>query len=126
VAYNRRFAEVFHDLRRTRGLTYRELAARTVHLDPEGKGLTHGYLASLAKGNETPTKRAIEVIANALEIEPQVFVEWRLAVVRTHFDEQAVGLERAATNLSDLANLLDSLSCTDQTELYSDLSGLLL
>jgi transcriptional regulator with XRE-family HTH domain len=126
VAYNRRFAEVFHDLRRTRGLTYRELAARTVDLDPRGKGLTHGYLASLAKGYETPTTRAIEVIANALDIEPQVFVEWRLAAVRKHFDEQAVGLERAATNLSDLANLLDRLSSSDRTQLHSDLSHLLL
>lgn len=118
MANNRSFAEVFHELRRERGLTYRELAAHTRQADPQGKGLSPGYMAALAKGDEVPTKRVIETLALALDVEPQAFIEWRLAMVRSHFDEQAAGLEQAATNLCDLASMLRAVSASEQTDLY--------
>lgn len=54
----------------------------------------------LANGEEHPTMRAMENIAQALQIPPTYFAEYRLAVARAALDERVVGLEKALLALN--------------------------
>jgi transcriptional regulator with XRE-family HTH domain len=76
-------------------LSYRALSERTHHADPAGDGLTHGHLANLVAGRTRPSRRALELIAHALELEPDHFAEYRLAALRDQLDERRVGFDAA-------------------------------
>ena len=67
-----------------RRLSYRALSERTRRADAAGDGLTHGHLANLVAGRARPSPRALELIAGALEVEPDHFAEYRLAELRDH------------------------------------------
>ena len=60
-----------------RGLTYRGLAQTTRALD--GRGMTHAHINMLANGHDRPSMRAMELIAQACDIAPDYFAEYRLA-----------------------------------------------
>ena len=89
------FAEVVTARKTELGLSYRTLSARTKELDPEGRGLSTAYLVQLFKGNEDPIPRAIRLIAAALDLEPDDFLEYRLHLARAWLDER-IDFERAA------------------------------
>ena len=56
------------------GVTYRALAART--------GLSAGYLNHLVHGNRpVPSNDVVETLADALDVEPEHFREYRLRVI---------------------------------------------
>ena len=56
------------------GVTYRALAAKT--------GLSAGYLNHLVHGNRpVPSNEVVETLADALEVEPEHFREYRLRVI---------------------------------------------
>ena len=56
------------------GVTYRALAAKT--------GLSAGYLNHLVHGNRpVPSNGVIDRLADALEVEPEHFREYRLRVI---------------------------------------------
>jgi transcriptional regulator with XRE-family HTH domain len=58
------------ELLSTRGLTYQQLASKT--------GLSAGYLNHLAKGTRlAPPDPALRLIARALRVEPEFFLEYR-------------------------------------------------
>lgn len=78
-----------------RQLSYRALSERTRRADPAGAGLTHGHLAKLIAGRARPSRRALELIARALELEPYYFAEYRLAELRDQLDERRVGFDAA-------------------------------
>jgi transcriptional regulator with XRE-family HTH domain len=82
----------------SRGFTYRKLADATRGLD--GKGITHAHINMLANGHDKPSTRAMELIAQACEIDPEYFAEYRLAVAMRELDPAEVGLERALENLN--------------------------
>jgi len=81
-----------------RGLTYRSLADITRELN--GKGMTHGHLNQLAAGREKPSLRAMELLAQACDVPPEHFAEYRLAAAMRELDPEVVGLEQALANLS--------------------------
>jgi transcriptional regulator with XRE-family HTH domain len=81
-----------------RGLTYRALAERIRALDR--KGITHAHINMLANGHDKPSMRAMELIAQACDVEPGYFAEYRLAVAMRELDPNAVGLEQALANLN--------------------------
>lgn len=84
-------------------LTFRRLALLTRDADPSGKGLTHGYLGALARGEEdSPSLKAIELISRGAGVEPGYFAEYRLAMVRRRFDEREIGLDEALSALAEL------------------------
>jgi transcriptional regulator with XRE-family HTH domain len=56
---------------------------------------SHGHIANLASGHERPSRRALELIAHALELEPDYFAEYRLAELRDQLDERRVGFDAA-------------------------------
>jgi transcriptional regulator with XRE-family HTH domain len=64
------FAEGLEDLMQERGVTYRELAAAT--------GFSPGYLNRIVTGTRpVPSDAAIKVIARAVRVRPDHFLEYR-------------------------------------------------
>jgi transcriptional regulator with XRE-family HTH domain len=78
-----------------RQLSYRALSECTRRVDAAGHGLTHGHVANLIAGRARPSRRALELIAHALELEPDHFAEYRLAELRDQLDERHVGFDAA-------------------------------
>jgi len=92
------FGEALRALMGERDLTYRSLAEATRSLD--GKGMTHAHLNMLANGHDKPSMRAMDLIAQACEVEPEYFAQYRLAAAMRELDPAEVGLEQALENLS--------------------------
>lgn len=99
----RPFAEVATSRKQALGLSFRQLERRTKDLDDTGRGLSSAYLVQLLNGNEHPVPRNITLTAQALEMEPEAFVEYRLHQIRDAFDER-VSFERAVRNLDALGD----------------------
>lgn len=77
-----------------RNLTFRDLAAKTKRNDR--RGLSHTYLVQMARGTaERTSAAAIEIVAQALTIDPSEIAEYRLAKAREQLDPAQVGLDRA-------------------------------
>lgn len=96
---------------RQKRISYRDLARKTRELDPEGKGLSHGYIASLGRGEEEhPSRRAMALLAQSLGLEVEEFAEWQLLEARSMLDESHVGLETALSNLGHFTRMLASIS----------------
>jgi len=69
------------------GVTYRELAART--------GLSAGYLNHLVHGNRpVPSNDVIETLAQALDVEPEHFREYRLRVITERLESMPDLIDR--------------------------------
>jgi transcriptional regulator with XRE-family HTH domain len=92
------FGEALRALMDARGLTYRGLAQAIREIDD--KGLTHAHINMLANGHDKPSLRAMELIAQACEVEPEYFAEYRLALAMRELDPSQVGLEQALENLN--------------------------
>jgi transcriptional regulator with XRE-family HTH domain len=92
---DRPITEELPALMRTHALSYRAVAATTQQIDPSGRGLTHGHIANLASGHERPSRRALELLAAAFELQPCYFAEHRLAQLREQLDERRVGFDAA-------------------------------
>jgi transcriptional regulator with XRE-family HTH domain len=92
------FGDALRTLMSERGLTYRSLAEMTRLLD--GRGMTHAHLNMLANGHDRPSMRAMALIAQACEVQPEYFAEYRLAAAMRELDPAEVGLEQALENLS--------------------------
>jgi transcriptional regulator with XRE-family HTH domain len=92
------FGDTLRRLMERRGLTYRALADATRRLD--GKGMTHAHINMLANGHDRPSLRAMELIAEACEVTPEHFAEYRLAAAMRELDPAEVGLEQALANLN--------------------------
>jgi transcriptional regulator with XRE-family HTH domain len=69
------------------GLTYRGLAAKTQ--------LSAGYLNHLVHGNRpVPSKEIVERLAEALDIEPEHFREYRLRVITDRLEARPDMIDR--------------------------------
>ena len=75
------------------GTTYRGLAART--------GLSAGYLNHLVHGNRpVPSNDVIKRLADALDVEPEHFREYRLRVITDQLEEMPDLVDRLYKRLS--------------------------
>src|SRR5271154_647308 len=92
------FGDALRALMAERGFSYRSLAEATRKLD--GKGMTHAHINMLANGHDKPSRRAMELIAQACDVDPMYFAEYRLAAAMRELDPAEVGLERALENLN--------------------------
>lgn len=97
----RPFAELATARKEELGLSFRELARRTQELAEDGRGLSAAYLVQLLNGNEHPVPRTLELIAPALDLSADSFVEFRLHAARQLLDER-VDFDRAVENLVSL------------------------
>ena len=69
------------------GVTYRALAAKT--------GLSAGYLNHLVHGNRpVPSSEVIERLADALGVEAEHFVEYRLRVITERLEQLPAMIDR--------------------------------
>jgi transcriptional regulator with XRE-family HTH domain len=92
------FGASLRALMESRGLSYRKLSDETRRLD--GRGMTHAHINMLANGRDKPSTRAMELIAQVCEVEPDYFAEYRLAMAMRDLDPNQVGLEQALANLN--------------------------
>ena len=92
------FGEALRALMSERDLTYRSLAEVTRQLD--GKGMSHAHINMLANGHDKPSLRAMELIAQACDVDPGYFAQYRLAHAMRELDPEQVGLEQALENLN--------------------------
>jgi transcriptional regulator with XRE-family HTH domain len=92
------FGDALRALMTERGLSYRGLAEATRELD--GRGMTHAHINMLANGHDKPSTRAMELVAQACDVQPDYFAEYRLAAAMRALDPAEVGLEQALENLN--------------------------
>ncbi len=97
------FPRVLRALMHAKGLSFRALAAETARHDPSGRGITHGHLGQLAGAHQHPSQRAVELLAAALDVAPEYFLEYRLAQLRHALNEREVGYDRARDTLRRFA-----------------------
>lgn len=88
-------------------ITYRELEERTKRDDAltnkkGAKGLSNVSINMLATGRLAPTIESLEILARALRVEPTVFLDYRLAVLRFGLDPKIVGYDKARDLLTSL------------------------
>lgn len=98
MARRRRFSEdpfgpTIERLMADSGLTYRALAAKT--------GLSAGYLNHLVHGNRpVPSNDVVERLAEALDVDPSHFREYRLRVVTERLEARPEQIDRLYTRLA--------------------------
>jgi transcriptional regulator with XRE-family HTH domain len=92
MARRRRFSEegfgvTVENLMNEAGVTYRELATRT--------GLSAGYLNHLVHGNRpVPSNDVVKTLADALDVEPEHFREFRLRVITDRLEQMPELIDR--------------------------------
>lgn len=67
-------------------------------LDPEAK-LTAGSVSQVETSKYRPTIRVMEALAKVFGVDPEIWVDYRLALARLSMDEREVGPDRALANL---------------------------
>jgi transcriptional regulator with XRE-family HTH domain len=100
------FSEALKTLMEEQDLTYRQLEERTKRdtaiEKTRAKGLSNVSINMLATGRLAPTVESMEILARALLTDPEVFLDYRLAVIRTGLDPKIVGYENARKLLASL------------------------
>ena len=87
------FGETVQGLMDEHGVTYRQLATRT--------GLSAGYLNHLVHGNRpVPSNDVVERLAEALDVEPEHFREYRLRVITQKLETMPDLVDRLYRRLS--------------------------
>ncbi len=75
------------------GVTYRELAAKT--------GLSAGYLNHLVHGNRpVPSNDIVKTLADALDVEPEHFREFRLRAITERLEAMPDMIDRLYRRLA--------------------------
>ncbi len=97
------FGSRLRELRLARGLTLETLA---YDLRDVGGGPGFGHLGMLERGERYPQPDTLVALAKALNVDPESFPEYQLAIARRLFDEREIGLEAAVANL-EAAGLSD-------------------
>jgi transcriptional regulator with XRE-family HTH domain len=59
----------------------------------------HSTIMATLNGRRYPTISVMDAVAQALDIDPHTWPEYRLAIARHELDERAVGLESALSAL---------------------------
>ena len=85
------------ELRRAKGWSRERLAHSAFVVDEEGTSAAQ--IAAIEVGKRRPSARTMAALAEALDVAPTVFAEYRLALARHVLDEEKVGLDEAIENL---------------------------
>ena len=81
------FGPAMERLMNESGVTYRALAAKT--------GLSAGYLNHLVHGNRpVPSNDVVERLADALDVDPEHFREYRLRVITERLEAMPERIDR--------------------------------
>jgi len=105
------FPDALKALMAEQGITYRQLEERTKRNGKENrkgaKGLSNVSINMLATGRLAPTVESMEILARALRVEPVIFLDYRLAVLRVGLDPKIVGYDAARKLLAALEQARD-------------------
>lgn len=75
--------------------------------DPSPRsGTSPAQMKKVMRGERAITPHAIEAIARVLDVPPEEFPEYRLALARAQIDPSEVGLDQALKNLERIENAL--------------------
>ncbi len=85
--------ELLPELRQQRGWSRERLSHEAFAVDREGT--SSAQIAAIERGTRRASARTILALAKALDVSPDLFPEYRLAVARLALDEKQVGLDRA-------------------------------
>jgi transcriptional regulator with XRE-family HTH domain len=85
-------------------LSNRRLAAATRKVD--GRGMGHASIGNIRRGDDAPSIAALELLADAMGVDPDYFAEVRLARARDQLDPRVVGLKQALAALDRLDGAL--------------------
>ena len=87
------FGPTIETLMAESGVTYRELAARS--------GLSAGYLNHLVHGNRpVPSNDVVRTLADALDVEPEHFREFRLRAITERLEAMPEMIDRLYRRLA--------------------------
>ena len=87
------FGETVQSLMDEQGVTYRQLASRT--------GLSAGYLNHLVHGNRpVPSNDVVCTLADALDVEPEHFREFRLRAITERLEAMPELIDRLYRRLA--------------------------
>ena len=87
------FGSTVESLMNEIGVTYRELAAKT--------GLSAGYLNHLVHGNRpVPSNDVVKTLADALDVEPEHFREFRLRAITERLEAMPELIDRLYRRLA--------------------------
>jgi transcriptional regulator with XRE-family HTH domain len=87
------FGSTVESLMNEVGVTYRELAAKT--------GLSAGYLNHLVHGNRpVPSNDVVKTLADALDVEPEHFREFRLRAITERLEAMPELIDRLYRRLA--------------------------
>jgi transcriptional regulator with XRE-family HTH domain len=98
------FAVEVGRLREERGWSIERLVHEA--WQPEIRGTSPAMIRKALKGERTLTIPLMTAVAEALDVDPGRFLEYRLALARRMLDEREVGLETAAENYETFAKVL--------------------
>jgi len=88
------FGDTVERLMDEQGVTYRQLAALT--------GLSAGYLNHFVHGNRpVPSNDVVKTLADALEVEPEYFREYRLRVITERLEAMPGMIDRLYRRFQD-------------------------
>jgi transcriptional regulator with XRE-family HTH domain len=88
--------------RREIGISQDDLAYRAREFGAPST-LTGSWISAMKNGKRPLAADVLAGIAGALNLDPEVFVEYRLTMARELFNPANVGLDEAAANLESLA-----------------------
>lgn len=89
--------ELLPDLRRERGWSREVLSHHAFRIDDSGTSVAQ--ITAIERGARRASARTMLALAKALEIDPDEFAEYRLALARHVLDEDRVGLDSALASL---------------------------
>jgi hypothetical protein len=95
----RPFGAVLRDLLLYRGVTTRMGNPDWAGFAQQLSGIHYETLRKAVVGERQPAPKLVEAVSDALGVEPDAFVEYRLWDARRRLDPQEVGLEQAMKNL---------------------------
>ena len=100
---DKRFADALHEAIMEEEISIREFARRCVKRTGWG---SHTTVNALLHARLEPSIEAMEACARTLNLKPEHFAEYRLAMARQQLDPRVVGLETALRNLEAAPRLL--------------------
>lgn len=93
------FGEITRDALIERGTVTAIGNANWASFTTELDGISYETLRKAVTGEREPSIKLMEVVAQALELDPEVYVEYRLEMARRSFDPAIVGEDAALANL---------------------------
>jgi transcriptional regulator with XRE-family HTH domain len=91
--------EKLPELRESKGWSRERLSHEAYAIDHVGTSVA--TIVAIERGTRRPGLQTMAALAMALDADPSVFAEYRLAAARYLLDETRVGLERALGSLED-------------------------